>query len=103
MSKTHRSPSDKKRYTDPDFIWYFDLDPVDLSYIMMKKSRNFHVSSEESDRFGKYVVAMIGQVLLKPVYIRKPVWLKEHICEFAILYVLQKWSPTYPASGTGRC
>ena len=67
MSKTHRSPSDKKRYTDPDFIWYFDVDPVDLSYIMMKKSKGFHVTSEESDRFGKYVIGMIGQVLVRPV------------------------------------
>ena len=99
MSTTHRSPSDKKRYTDPDFIWYFDVDPVDLSYIMMKKSKGFHVTSEESDRFGKYVIGMIGQVLLKPVYIRKPYWLKEHITEYAILYVLQKWSRTYVPQG----
>lgn len=77
--KPDRKRITKIKYTDKEYIPYYDIDKEDFEELVLKLNKNISLSKEENTRYGEYVLAVVESILEGPRFRLKPLDEKEQL------------------------
>lgn len=58
-------------HDDPSYCWYYDLDDVEFTDLVVKLKNDERLSEGENDRYGKYIYTIIFIALGNPKFSKK--------------------------------
>lgn len=90
----------KARYSDSDFVRYYDLDTEDFTRLVVKLKNNERLDELENDRYGLWILTISVIVLEGPKYKLKPRPEKEDIIEQQYFELLSKLHKFNEGSGS---
>lgn len=97
--KVNRKRLTNISYLSPLFVDYYDLDTEDFTYLVMKLKNNERLTSDENDRYGKYILTMCLITMEGPKFKNKPVWEREEMIEQQYMEMLSGITTFNPNKG----
>lgn len=84
----NRTRNNSIRYTDKDYIKYYDLDLQDLYELVDKLRNNERLNTQENNRYGIYLITIALIVQENPKFKKKSLTEREEILDQQILELL---------------
>ena len=84
----NRTRNNSIRYTDKDYVKYYDLDLQDLSELIDKLRNEERLNEQENDRFGIYLITIALIVQENPKFKNKSLNEREEMLDQQILELL---------------
>lgn len=84
----NRTRNNNIRYTDKDYVKYYDLDLQDLSELIDKLRNEERLNEQENDRYGIYVITIALIVQENPKFKKKCLPEREEMLDQQILELL---------------
>lgn len=87
------------RYTDPNFVKYYDIDMEDFQNMVMKLKNDEILEYTDNERYGTYIITMCIIVQEGPRFKNKPIIEREEILEQQYMELLQGLMTFNPEKG----
>lgn len=84
----NRTRNNSIRYTDKDYVKYYDLDLQDLTELIDKLRNKERLNVQENDRYGIYVITIALIVQENPKFKKKSLTEREEMLDQQILELL---------------
>ena len=84
----NRTRNNSIRYTDKDYVKYYDLDLQDLTELIDKLRNEERLNVQENDRYGIYVITIALIVQENPKFKKKSLTEREEMLDQQILELL---------------
>ena len=97
-SDPHRKRKGNAKFTDDDYVRYYDLDLLDFKALVLKLASGNRLTEFENDRYGIYIITISIIVLEGPQFRMKPRIEKEQVIEQMYMELLSKlinFDPSY--------
>lgn len=99
MKKVLIKPNRKRiiniKYTDKEYVPYYDIDKTDFEELVLKLNKNIILSKDENRRYGEYVLAVVESILEGPRFRAKPLYEKEQLRDEIYHEILLQVPPHY--------